>query len=64
MAKIKIKDLPRDMKIGKDELKRIKGGADIVQNTTIISPIIKWETDITQSIIQNPINLPVFPKLV
>jgi type VI protein secretion system component Hcp len=27
MARIKIKDLPKDMKISKEELKRIKGGA-------------------------------------
>jgi type VI protein secretion system component Hcp len=27
MARIKIKDLPKDMRISKEELKRIKGGA-------------------------------------
>lgn len=30
MAKIKIKDLPKDMKISQDELKRIRGGAYIM----------------------------------
>ena len=27
MARIKIKDLPKDMKITKEELKRVRGGA-------------------------------------
>ena len=27
MARIRIKDLPKDMKISKEELKRIRGGA-------------------------------------
>ena len=39
MATIKIRDLPKDMKIGKEELKRIRGGA--------ISPMLvrhkKWD---------------------
>ena len=28
MAKIKIEDLPKDLKIGKEDLKRIRGGLD------------------------------------
>ena len=31
MAKIKIKDLPKDQKIGKGEMKRVKGGAAYIK---------------------------------
>jgi hypothetical protein len=40
MAKIKIKDLPKDMKISKEELKRIKGGTSDLYSQSIA---IKWE---------------------
>ena len=30
MARIKIKDLPKDMKISKEEQKRIMGGYDVI----------------------------------
>ncbi|MBN1848982.1 MAG: hypothetical protein JW932_10390 [Deltaproteobacteria bacterium] len=35
MAKIKIQDLPKDMKISKEELKRIKGGTFDLYSTSI-----------------------------
>ena len=46
MARIQIKDLPKDMKIGKDELKQIKGGA---YEFYLESPInqITWKLNTT-----------------
>jgi type VI protein secretion system component Hcp len=43
MARIKIKDLPRDRKISKGELKRIKGGA--LTSYLKIGPITGEATD-------------------
>ena len=34
MARIKIKDLPKDMKISKEEMKRIMGGLDAISILT------------------------------
>ena len=31
MARIKVKDIPKDQKISKDELKRIRGGAAFIK---------------------------------
>jgi len=35
MARIKIKDLPRDMKISTDELRRVRGGGSGGEDRTI-----------------------------
>lgn len=37
MARIKIKNLPKDRKISKEELKKIFVGATLLQNTSPIS---------------------------
>lgn len=37
MARIKINDLPKDQKVSKDELKKIFGGATLLQNSSPIS---------------------------
>ncbi len=43
MARIKIKDLPKDQKITKEELKRIYGGLADPRPTPIFSnPLLKW----------------------
>lgn len=50
MARIKVKDLKNDMKISKDEMKRVKGG--ILLTTTALAgkieytPEIKWDTSL------------------
>jgi len=38
MARIKVKDIPKDQKISKDELKRIRGGAAYIK-IDVFSPI-------------------------
>jgi hypothetical protein len=35
MARIKIKDLPRDMKISAEEMKRVRGGIALTTNTLL-----------------------------
>ncbi len=50
MARIKVKDLPKDMKISKDEMKRVKGGILLSSYTLAgkieYSPEIKWDTSL------------------
>lgn len=37
MARIRIKDLPKDKKVSREELKKILGGATLLQNTSSVS---------------------------
>jgi len=41
MARIKIKDLPKDQKISKEEMKKIKGGV-------IVNPTLKLKSKLTE----------------
>jgi hypothetical protein len=41
MARIKIKDLPKDRKISKEEMKKIKGGV-------IVNPTLKFKSVFTE----------------
>ena len=50
MARIKVNDIPKDQKISKEELKRIRGGADIKHYSTVffpkvgsVSPYLKFD---------------------
>jgi hypothetical protein len=41
MARIKIKDLPKDQKVSKEEMKKIKGGV-------IVNPTLKFKSKLTE----------------
>ena len=41
MARITVKDIPKDQKITKEELKRIRGGADIKHYSTVFFPKVE-----------------------
>jgi hypothetical protein len=49
MAKIKIKDLPKDYKITEDEMKRIRGGL-LISSQLISSQLISSSKSITPSL--------------
>jgi len=44
MARVKIKDLPKDMKISADEMQRVKGGFTLSTNT-LLFPKIETSVD-------------------
>ena len=57
MARIKIKDLPKDMKISADEMKRVKGGITLM-TSSLTSPIeMKIETAVYPKIESDLANL-------
>ncbi|MBN1293891.1 MAG: hypothetical protein JXB48_18770 [Candidatus Latescibacteria bacterium] len=59
MARIKITDIPKDQKISKDELKRIRGGAvDMFLTTRYNLPFLK----VTSPTLLNS-GLNAFPKV-
>ena len=53
MAKIKIKDLPKDYKISEDEMKRIKGGLITLLQTEITDSISGGTSDSEYNLIKN-----------
>jgi len=44
MARVKIKDLPKDMKISADEMRRVKGGITL-STGTLVFPKIETSVD-------------------
>jgi hypothetical protein len=62
MARIKILELPRDMKISQDEMKKVLGGIDTVPLPEMPSLLWKaaWTTR-TRPLYADPISLP-FPR--
>ncbi len=52
MARIKITDLPEGMTVGKDELKRVKGGL----GSTKLAIFVKYDSPILKGEVITPIN--------
>lgn len=43
MARIKIKDLPKDMKISKEEMRKVFGGIVLERSDRFRNPSVYWE---------------------
>lgn len=56
MARIKIVDLPKDQKISREELKRVKGGVDLMLSSNILDTSLKFDSTLNLMKIESSTN--------